>query len=98
MAPFTLDGLSQRVAAFVRRSSWETIPVPVRAHAPKAIFNGVGTARGGSNDAAILRLTETLAPFSANEAATVIGHRARRDILTAAFLNAASMNVFDFDD
>ncbi|TIV33748.1 MAG: MmgE/PrpD family protein, partial [Mesorhizobium sp.] len=31
-------------------------------------------------------------------AATVVGHGAKRDAPTAAFLNAASMNVFDFDD
>jgi 2-methylcitrate dehydratase PrpD len=92
------DGLSRRLAAFVRDSAWENIPEAVRAHAAKAIFNGVGTALGGSSDPTIVCLTNTLAAFSAGDAATVIGHRVRRDVLTAAFLNAAAMNVFDFDD
>jgi len=92
------DGLSRRLAAFLRNASWEDVPQTVRAHATRAVFNGVGTALGGACDQAILRLDEALAPFSANQAATVIGRRARRDALTAAFLNAAAMNVFDFDD
>ena len=92
------DGLSRRLAAFLRNASWEDVPETVRAHATRAVFNGVGTALGGACDQAILRLDEALAPFSANQAATVIGRRARRDALTAAFLNAAAMNVFDFDD
>ncbi|CDX51195.1 conserved hypothetical protein [Mesorhizobium plurifarium] len=91
-------GLSRRLAAFVRNSQWSDVPEPVREHALRALFNGVGTALGGSSDQAILRLAASLAPFSAGASATVIGHEARRDTPTAAFLNAASMNVFDFDD
>ncbi|MER8830651.1 MmgE/PrpD family protein [Mesorhizobium sp. M0938] len=91
-------GLSRRLAAFVHRSRWEDVPEPVRAHALRSVFNGFGTALGGSSDQAVLRLTESLAPFSAGETATVIGHSQRRDALTAAFLNAAAINVFDFDD
>lgn len=91
-------GLSRRLAAFVHRSRWEDVPEPVRAHAMRSVFNGFGTALGGSSDQAVLRLTESLAPFSAGETATVIGHAQRRDALTAAFLNAAAINVFDFDD
>lgn len=91
-------GLSRRLAAFVHRSRWEDIPEPVRAHATKAVFNGFGTALGGSADQAVLRLTKSLAPFSSGETATVIGQAQRQDLLTAAFLNAAAINVFDFDD
>ncbi|MET3580025.1 2-methylcitrate dehydratase PrpD [Mesorhizobium robiniae] len=91
-------GLSRRLAAFVHRSRWEDVPEPVRAHALRSVFNGFGTALGGSSDQAVLRLAESLAPFSAGETATVIGHSQRRDALTAAFLNAAAINVFDFDD
>ncbi len=94
----SVAGLSRRLAAFVCRSRWEDIPEPVRAHAMRAVFNGFGTALGGSSDQAVLRLTRSLAPFSADGAATVIGHSRRRDALTAAFLNAAAINVFDFDD
>jgi 2-methylcitrate dehydratase PrpD len=91
-------GLSRRLAAFVHGSRWEDVPGPVRAHALRAVFNGFGTALGGSSDQAVIRLAASLAPFSAGGTATVIGHHARRDALTAAFLNAAAMNVFDFDD
>ena len=91
-------GLSRRLAAFVHGSRWEDVPGPVRAHALRAVFNGFGTALGGSSDQAVVRLAVSLAPYSGGGTATVIGHHARRDALTAAFLNAAAMNVFDFDD
>ncbi len=90
--------LSRRLAAFVHRSRWQDVPEAVRAHALRAVFNGVGTALGGASDQAVLRLAASLAPFSSGEAATVIGHARRQDALTASFLNAAAMNVFDFDD
>src|SRR3712207_7138526 len=38
------------------------------------------------------------APFSGPPEATVIGHAERQDVLTASFLNAVAVNVFDFDD
>jgi 2-methylcitrate dehydratase PrpD len=94
----SLVGVSRQIATFVRRSSWADVPEHVRAHATKSIYNGIGTALGGSSDQALMRLGRSLAPFSAGEGATVIGRNERRDPLTAAFLNAASINVFDFDD
>ncbi len=92
------SGLSRRLADFVHASRPDDLPEPVRAHAMRAIFNGFGTALGGSSDEAVLRLERSLSPFSAGEAATVIGRPQKRDVLTAAFLNAAAINVFDFDD
>ncbi len=91
-------GLSRRLAAFVRRSRWQDVPEAVRAHALRAVFNGIGTALGSSSDPAVLRLAAVLVPFSPGAAATVIGHGARQGAPVAAFLNAAAMNVFDFDD
>lgn len=91
-------GVSRRLADFVVASRWDDVPAAVRHLAVRSIVNGFGTALGGSHDQAVLRLVETLQPFSSGGTATVIGHRARLDMPTAAFLNAVAVNVFDFDD
>jgi 2-methylcitrate dehydratase PrpD len=90
--------VSGRLAAFVAASRWDDVPGAVRHLAVRSILNGFGTALGGSRDQAVVRLMETLRPFSSGATATVIGHRARLDMPTAAFLNAVAVNVFDFDD
>lgn len=93
-----VPGLTSRLAAFVARSRLEDIPAEVRAHGERSIFNGFGAALGGSSDQAIQRLSAALGRYSGEGVATVIGHGRRYDPPTAAFLNAAAMNVFDFDD
>lgn len=94
----TVAGLSETIADFVVDSRWDDVPRTVREHAVRCVFNGFGTAAGGSADPAILRMIEALAPFSGGAAASVIGHSARHDAPTAAFINAAAINVHDFDD
>lgn len=92
------QGLTRELARFITRSRPEDIPEAVQAHGVRAIFNGVGTALGGASDKAIDRLSGVLGAFSSGSNATVIGRHERLDMPSAAFLNAASMNVFDFDD
>ena len=96
--PRPAAGLSCRLARFVCDTGWDDLPPVVRDHAVRSVFNGFGTALGGSSDAVITRLSGSLAPFSAQPQATAIGHAHRFDMPTAAFLNAAAVNVFDFDD
>lgn len=91
-------GLTRQIAEFVAASRLEDIPEEVQAHGERAIFNGFGTALGGVGDQAVANLSAALAPYSGRPVATVIGSGQRHDPPTAAFLNAAAMNVFDFDD
>ena len=90
--------VSAALAEFVVGFEPGSIPAQVRRHAVRCIFNGVGTALGGSSDRAVLLLLETLGAYSSRPNATLIGHRQRVDAPTAAFLNAVAINVFDFDD
>lgn len=92
------DAVSRDLAGFVVASRWNDIAPDVRRQAVSALLNGFGTALGGAQDDAVLRLVETFRAFSGAATSTVIGHPARVDMPTAAFLNAAAMNVFDFDD
>jgi 2-methylcitrate dehydratase PrpD len=86
------------VVDFLISSRWEDVPEDVRHAAKRSILNFFGTALGGSRDAAVKGVLAVLDRFSGPRDATVIGHTTRLDMLGAAFVNAASGNVFDFDD
>lgn len=92
------EAISERVARFVASTRWEDIPEKVRHEAKRSVLNFFGTALGGCRDEAIEHALGVLASFSGEPCATVIGRAERLDALNAAFLNAASGNVFDFDD
>ena len=83
---------------FLVSSRWEDVPDDVRHAAKRSILNFFGTALGGSQDSAVKGVLAVLDRFSGPRGATVIGHATRLDMLGAAFVNAASGNVFDFDD
>lgn len=74
------------------------IPPHVRHEAKRALLNFLATALGGCQDQAIALGLGVLSQFAGRGAASIIGRNERVDGLTAAFINAASSNVFDFDD
>ena len=83
---------------FLISSRWEDVPQDVCHAAKRSILNVFGTALGGSRDAAIAGTFSVLDRFSGARDATVIGYKKKLDMLSAAFVNAASGNVFDFCD
>jgi len=90
--------VSKRLARFVARARLDDCPGEVLHEAKRSLLNFFGTALGGCRDAAIEHASKVLLPFSGPPTATVIGRPQQADALSAAFLNAASGNVFDFDD
>ncbi len=85
-------------AQFLAESHWGDVPANVRHEAKRSLLNFFATALGGCRDEAIELALKILADFSGPRVAAIIGRAERADPLTAAFLNAASANVFDFDD
>jgi 2-methylcitrate dehydratase PrpD len=61
-------------------------------------MNFFATSLGGCRDDAVATASAVLRAFAGPETATVIGRSERTDLIHAAFLNAMSANVFDFDD
>ncbi len=88
----------EELADFVVESRWEDIPAGVRHETKRSLLNFFGTALGGCRDEAIEIARAVLPALSDSRQATIIGYHEQTDILNAAFLNAASANVFDFDD
>jgi len=86
------------LAEFLVASRWEDIPAGVRHEGVRSLLNFVGGALGGSQDEAMNLMAKVLAPYFGAAQATVIGRSERPDGLNAAFLNAVSANVLEYDD
>jgi 2-methylcitrate dehydratase PrpD len=87
-----------RLAEFIVGSRWQDIPQPVRREGMRSVLNFTGCALGGSQDEAVGLAAGVLAPYFGPAQAGVFGRRERPDALYAAFLNAVSANVLEYDD
>jgi 2-methylcitrate dehydratase PrpD len=90
--------VTNRLAQFVAGSQWEAIPAEVRHEGVRGLLNFVGCALGGTRDEAMDTAVKVLTPFFGSPQAIVIGRGERPDALSAAFLNAVSANVLEYDD
>jgi 2-methylcitrate dehydratase PrpD len=90
--------VTNRLAQFVAGSQWETIPPEVRREGVRGLLNFVGCALGGAQDEAMGIAVKVLTPFFGPPQGIVIGRGDRPDALNAAFLNAVSANVLEYDD
>jgi 2-methylcitrate dehydratase PrpD len=90
--------VTARWGEFVVRSRGCDIPASVRHEAKRSILNIVGTSLGAASHPDVDRLISLLAAVSGPAEATVLGRSERLDILNAAFVNAVSANLLDFDD
>lgn len=91
-------GVTQNLARFVVAARWDDIPDTVRHAAKRALLNVFAVALAGCRAGPVEMALQSLAEFSERRQATIIGRSERMDSLSAAFLNAASANAFDFDD
>lgn len=89
---------SRYLAQFLVSARLDEMPEALIHEAKRSILNGFATAFAGCSDTAMERLVKTLSGFSGQSQASLTGRKERFDVLTAAFLNAVSTNVFDFDD
>lgn len=81
-------------------AEWDdaSIPEGIIDEAKRSLLNMLAVAIAGSADPAIARSRAVLGAFAGPPATAILGRVERTDAPTAAFLNAASANVFDFDD
>lgn len=91
-------GVTKNLARFVVAARWDDIPDTVRHAAKRALLNVFAVALAGCRAGPVEIALQSLAEFSERRQATIIGRSERMDSLSAAFLNAASANAFDFDD
>jgi len=85
------------LADFVAATSWSD--VAAQSHeAKRSILNFFATALGSAYDPVVTSALRTLSPFSGAATSAIIGRTERIDALSAAFVNAISANLLDFDD
>jgi 2-methylcitrate dehydratase PrpD len=89
---------TERLAAYVVDSDYDAIPADVRNEAVRAVVNYLGCALGGSIEPALDAAIATLAPFSGEPNACVLGRAERFDVLHAALLNGIGSHVHEYDD
>ena len=90
--------VTKTLAQFVTGSQWDAIPPEVRYEGVRGLLNFVGCALGGAQDEAKGIAVKVLTPFFGPPQAIVIGRGERPHTLNAAFLNAVSANVLEYDD
>src|SRR5882672_5518651 len=91
-------GVTQTLARFIVETKWQDIPEKARHEAKRALLNFFAVAIAGCRTEPVELALKSLAEFSGGKQATIIGRTERIDALGAAFLNAASANVFDYCD
>ena len=91
------QGAGTALANFVAATSWADV-APQRHEAKRSILNFFATALGSAYDPAVTSALRALAPFSGAATSAIIGRSERLDALSAAFINAISANLLDFDD
>jgi 2-methylcitrate dehydratase PrpD len=96
--PSDQSHVSNRLAQFVAGSQWETIQSEARREGVRGLLNFVACALGGAQDEATGIAVNVLTPFFGPPQGIVIGRYERPDALNAAFLNAVSANVLEYDD
>src|SRR3546814_583626 len=88
----------QRLADFAAELRLEDVPERVRHEARRSLVNVFATALAGCREPAVDIVVATSAPCTGPRAATLIGRSEGGDAGLAAFVNAMSANIFDFDD
>ena len=90
-------GASATLAGFVAGAAWAD--VAAQSHeAKRSILNYFATALGSAYDPAVTSALRVVSPFSGAATSAIIGRQDRLDALGAAFVNAISANLLDFDD
>jgi 2-methylcitrate dehydratase PrpD len=91
-------GTTETLARFVVDTRWQDIPDEARHEAKRALLNFFAVALAGCRTEPVAMALKSLAEFSGGRQATIVGRHERIDALSAAFLNAAGANVFDYCD
>ena len=91
------QGAGAILGDFVAAATW--LDVAAQSHeAKRSILNFFATALGSAYDPAVTSALRTLSPFSGAATSAIIGRPEQFDALVAAFINAISANLLDFDD
>lgn len=83
---------------FITSFELKDAPIELIHEAKRSLLNMIATALAGSKEEAVEIYLSQSAVYNGESTAYCIGREELRDPLHAAFINAMSANIFDFDD
>lgn len=86
------------LARFAAELTGSDIPPEVLHQAKRSLVNIFATALAGSPEPAVDVTLRTMLPFCGQRGSSIVGRSERADAPLAAFVNAMSSNIHDFDD
>jgi 2-methylcitrate dehydratase PrpD len=93
-----MDSLTQEVAEFIVRTTYQDIPLEAIKIAKRCLIDGTGVILSGSTDKASILLREYLKSMGGKAESSVLGSKLKVPAPSAALTNGASGHVQDFDD
>src|SRR5213082_775914 len=96
--PAIATKLTRTLAAQASAVTYEALPEPVRELARQCVLDYYGVALAGADDPLATILLDELAEAGGAAQASVIGHKARLPVLSAALVNGAIGHALDYDD
>ena len=91
-------GITRELARYATQSRFATLPDDVKAEAARAFLNWMGCVLGGAREPAVELAAATVAELGGGAQSSIIGHKQRTDVASAAFVNCISSSVLAFDD
>jgi 2-methylcitrate dehydratase PrpD len=94
----TVRPITSELAALSVQSSYASLPEHIRRETARTFLNIVGCMLGGSQDAPVRIALEAAREAGGNPQATVLGHKDRANVATAAMINCLSASALAYDD
>ncbi len=91
-------GLTRALAEQARSLRLQDIPEDARAWARQCVLDTIGCTLAGASDELVTILLAEMQEQGGVESATVIGHKGRLPVASAAIVNGAAAHALDFDD
>jgi 2-methylcitrate dehydratase PrpD len=83
---------------FVAQSSWDSMSARMRHEGKRALLNYFACALGSAADPLVGSAAALMSPSTGKLSSTVVGRPERLEPMGAAFVNAISANLLDYDD
>jgi 2-methylcitrate dehydratase PrpD len=90
--------ITHELAAFAVHSHFTALPEKVRTETARAFLNWMGCVLGGCREPPVEIAVAAVGETGAAPQASIIGHRERTDVASAAFVNCLSSSALAFDD
>lgn len=91
-------GFTARLASFIVSTDADRIPEAAYEHAKVAFMDWLAVTFAGKDDPLVKILIDYADMVGGNEQATLIGHRMKKDVSSAALINGSASHTLDFDD